>query len=142
MGIMTSYASYNDVDQPILGPSCKVAFGNSAFSFFSGFAVFSVVGYLQHIGSPVADGVVERIDAPEVAGRSVRETPAGLCGHGSAATARSVGRRDARQRQVHANDADTDNEAAKTLLQLDLPSKAEVGGQQKNDADHAEYKGK
>jgi len=57
MGIMTSYASYNDVDQPILGPSCKVAFGNSIFSFFAGFAVFSVVGYLQHIGSPVAGGV-------------------------------------------------------------------------------------
>lgn len=57
MGIMTSYASYNPVDNPIIGPSCKVAFGNSLFSFFAGFAVFSTVGYLQHIGSPVAGGV-------------------------------------------------------------------------------------
>jgi len=57
MGIMTSYASYNDVDQPILGPSCKVAFGNSLFSFIAGFAVFSTIGYLEHIGSPVAGGV-------------------------------------------------------------------------------------
>ena len=55
MGVMTSYASYNPVDKPIIGDACKVAFGNSAFSFFAGFAVFSVVGYLVGIGSPVAD---------------------------------------------------------------------------------------
>ena len=33
---------------------CRVAFGNSAFSFFAGFAVFSIAGYLKHIGSPVS----------------------------------------------------------------------------------------
>lgn len=53
MGVMTSYASYNPVDKPIIGDACKVAFGNSAFSFFAGFAVFSVAGYLKGIGSPV-----------------------------------------------------------------------------------------
>ena len=53
MGVMTSYASYNPVDKPIIGDALKVAFGNSAFSFFAGFAVFSVAGYLKGIGSPV-----------------------------------------------------------------------------------------
>lgn len=46
MGIMTSYASYNNKGRPIIGPACQVTFGNSALSFFAGFAVFSVVGYL------------------------------------------------------------------------------------------------
>ena len=53
MGVMTSYASYNPVDKPIIGDALKVALGNSAFSFFAGFAVFSVAGYLKGIGSPV-----------------------------------------------------------------------------------------
>ena len=53
MGVMTSYASYNPVDKPIIGDACKVAFGNSLFSFFAGFAVFSVAGYLKHLNSPV-----------------------------------------------------------------------------------------
>lgn len=55
MGIMTSYASYNPETKPIIGPACQVAFGNSALSFFAGFAVFSTVGYLKGIGSPVSD---------------------------------------------------------------------------------------
>jgi len=55
MGIMTSYASYNPESKPIIGPACQVAFGNSALSFFAGFAVFSTVGYLKGIGSPVSD---------------------------------------------------------------------------------------
>jgi len=55
MGIMTSYASYNPENKPIIGPACQVAFGNSSLSFFAGFAVFSTVGYLKGIGSPVAD---------------------------------------------------------------------------------------
>ena len=55
MGIMTSYASYNDPQKPIIGPACQVSFGNSALSFFAGFAVFSTVGYLKGIGSPIAD---------------------------------------------------------------------------------------
>lgn len=55
MGIMTSYASYNPENKPIIGPACQVAFGNSSLSFFAGFAVFSTVGYLKGIGSPIAD---------------------------------------------------------------------------------------
>ena len=55
MGIMTSYASYNPENKPIIGPACQVAFGNSSLSFFAGFAVFSTVGYLKGIGSPVSD---------------------------------------------------------------------------------------
>lgn len=46
MGIMTSYASYNDVKQPIIENALRVSIGNSCFSFFAGFAVFSTVGYL------------------------------------------------------------------------------------------------
>ena len=54
---MLSYSSYNAVDKPIIGDAVKVSFGNAFFSFFAGFAVFTVVGYLNGIGSPVADGI-------------------------------------------------------------------------------------
>lgn len=54
MGSMTSYSSFNPEDKPIIGDAFKIAFINSGISFFAGFAVFSVVGYLQGIGSPVA----------------------------------------------------------------------------------------
>lgn len=57
MGIMTSYASYNPVDTPIIGNAMRVSIGNCSFSFFCGFAVFSVVGYLQGLGSQVASKV-------------------------------------------------------------------------------------
>lgn len=53
MGVMTSYSSYNDQKKKVIGDSFRVAFGNSALSFFAGFAVFSVVGYLQGIDSPI-----------------------------------------------------------------------------------------
>ena len=51
---MTSYSSFNPMEKPIIGDAFKIAFINSGISFFAGFAVFSVVGYLQGIGSPVA----------------------------------------------------------------------------------------
>ena len=54
MGSMTSSSSFNPIDKPIIGDAFKIAFINSGISFFAGFAVFSVVGYLQGIGSPVA----------------------------------------------------------------------------------------
>lgn len=54
MGVMTSYASYNPIDKPIIGDSFRIAFYNSLLSFFAGFAVFSVVGYLKGIESPVS----------------------------------------------------------------------------------------
>jgi NSS family neurotransmitter:Na+ symporter len=51
MGIMTSFGSYNKVDKPIIMDALIICFTNSFVSFMSGFAVFSVVGYLRHIGS-------------------------------------------------------------------------------------------
>ena len=55
MGSMTSYSSFNPVDKPIIGDGIKIAFINSFISFMAGFAVFSVVGYLIGIDSPVAE---------------------------------------------------------------------------------------
>lgn len=57
MGVMTSYASYNRRKKPIIGDVLAISFTNCALSFFAGFAVFSVVGYLKWLGSPVADNV-------------------------------------------------------------------------------------
>jgi SNF family Na+-dependent transporter len=54
MGVMVSYSSYNPVNQPLIKNAMMISIGNSCFSFFTGFAVFSVVGYLNGIGSPVA----------------------------------------------------------------------------------------
>ena len=54
MGSMTSYGSFNKKYKPIIGDSIQIAFINCGISFFAGFAVFSVVGYLKGIGSPVA----------------------------------------------------------------------------------------
>lgn len=53
MGVMTSYASYNRKNKPIIRDVMVISFGNCALSFFAGFAVFSVVGYLHELGSPV-----------------------------------------------------------------------------------------
>ena len=55
MGTMTSYSSFNPVDKPIIGDGIKIALINSSISFCAGFAVFSVVGYLIGINSPVSD---------------------------------------------------------------------------------------
>lgn len=54
MGVMTSYASYNRRNKPIIRDVMAISFGNCMLSFFAGFAVFSIVGYLNWIGSPVA----------------------------------------------------------------------------------------
>jgi SNF family Na+-dependent transporter len=54
MGIMTSYSSYNRRNKPIIRDVMAISFGNCGCSFFSGFAVFSIVGYLQWLDSPVA----------------------------------------------------------------------------------------
>lgn len=47
MGIMTSYGSYNPVRKPIILDNCIICFCNSGMSFIAGFAVWSVVGFLQ-----------------------------------------------------------------------------------------------
>ena len=51
-GLLTSYASYKDKESPIIKPALIVGIGNSAFSCFAGFAVFSYVGYLIGLNSP------------------------------------------------------------------------------------------
>ena len=55
MGVMTSYASYNRRNKPIIRDVMAISFGNCILSFFAGFAVFSIVGYLKWLGSPVAE---------------------------------------------------------------------------------------
>lgn len=47
MGIMTSYGSYNPVRKPIIMDNMIICVSNSFLSFIAGFAVWSVVGYLQ-----------------------------------------------------------------------------------------------
>lgn len=54
MGIMTSYSSYNRRNKPIIRDVIVISIGNCGTSFFSGFAVFSIVGYLKWLDSPVA----------------------------------------------------------------------------------------
>ena len=46
MGIMTSYGSYNSKDKPIIADNFIIAIVNSSVSFLSGFAVWSIIGYL------------------------------------------------------------------------------------------------
>lgn len=53
MGVMTSYSSYNRRNKPIIRDVMIISFGNCTISFIAGFAVFSVVGYLDFLGSPV-----------------------------------------------------------------------------------------
>lgn len=57
IGVMVSYASYNPIDAPIITNGFAVSLCNSCFSFFAGFAVFSTVGYLVGMNSPVATKV-------------------------------------------------------------------------------------
>lgn len=46
MGTMTSYASFNSKDKPIIGDSFLICCINACISFIAGFAVFSIVGTL------------------------------------------------------------------------------------------------
>lgn len=57
IGCMVSYASYQPKEAPIISNGFAVALTNSSFSFFAGFAVFSTVGYLVGIKSPVSGNV-------------------------------------------------------------------------------------
>lgn len=47
MGIMTSYGSYNDVKKPIIMDNLIICISNSAVSITAGFAVWSIVGFLE-----------------------------------------------------------------------------------------------
>lgn len=57
---MTSYGSYNPVRKPIIMDNLIIAISNSTVSFVSGFAVWSVVGYLEAKNS-LAKGKVSSI---------------------------------------------------------------------------------
>ena len=57
MGTMASYASFNSVNKPIIGDTILINMANCLLSFVAGFAVFTVIGYLVFIGSPVSDKV-------------------------------------------------------------------------------------
>jgi len=54
---MVSYASYIPKNSPVIKNSVAVAGINCGFSFFAGFSVFSVVGYLVGISSPVQNKI-------------------------------------------------------------------------------------
>lgn len=47
---MTSYGSYNKINKPIILDSVIISISNCSFSFIAGFAVWSVVGYLEALG--------------------------------------------------------------------------------------------
>jgi len=48
---MTSYGSYNDIRKPIILDSFIISISNCSFSFIAGFAVWSIVGYLEKKGT-------------------------------------------------------------------------------------------
>eukprot|EP00127_Corallochytrium_limacisporum_P004875 Clim_evm19s191 gene=Clim_evmTU19s191 len=53
---MIAYGSYNPAGGPVVENSLIVCFGNSAFSFFAGFAVFSTLGYFAvQEGVPISE---------------------------------------------------------------------------------------
>ena len=57
IGVMVSYASYNPKEAPLISNGFAVSLCNSSFSFFAGFAVFSTIGYLVGLDSPVSNKV-------------------------------------------------------------------------------------
>ena len=59
-GVMVSYASYIPKNSPVIRNAVAVAAINCSFSFFAGFSVFSVVGYLVGLSSPVSDKLSSR----------------------------------------------------------------------------------
>lgn len=58
MGILTSYGSYNKQDKAIIRDAYIIALCNSAMSFFAGFAVFCVIGYLNTMGHQLSENTV------------------------------------------------------------------------------------
>lgn len=47
-GVMIAYASYNKPDQNVFGDAVFTAIGDSAIGIFSGFVVFSILGYMAY----------------------------------------------------------------------------------------------
>ena len=57
MGTTISYASFNRRDKPIIKETIFIFTSSSVLGIIAGFAVFSVIGYLISVGSPVSDKV-------------------------------------------------------------------------------------
>ena len=57
MGTMASYSSFNPINKPIIVDTILISVLNSILSIICGFTVFTVIGYLVTIGSPVSDKV-------------------------------------------------------------------------------------
>lgn len=56
MGIMIAYASFNSPKNNVLRDSLVIAFSDAAISIFSGFVVFSVLGYMAfETGQPLSE---------------------------------------------------------------------------------------
>ncbi len=61
-GIMIAYASYLPRKVNLIKDALIICVGNSAFSFFTGFAVFGTLGYMAHaMGKPVSEVVNKSI---------------------------------------------------------------------------------
>ena len=56
IGVMTSYGSYNAKKKPIIADAVIVSVTNSMISFVSGFAVWSIIGYLAASGVDAPSG--------------------------------------------------------------------------------------
>lgn len=56
-GTTISYASFSPPKKPIIKETFLIIFSSTIIGFTSGFAVFSVIGYLIYMGSPVSDKV-------------------------------------------------------------------------------------
>ena len=57
LGTTTCYASFNSKTKPMILDTFTIGFANSLLCFIAGFAVFTVIGYLISVGSPVSDKV-------------------------------------------------------------------------------------
>ena len=47
LGIMTAYGSYNEREKPIVRDAVIVSFADTLFSFLAGFAVWTMIGFLE-----------------------------------------------------------------------------------------------
>ncbi|MHC4480425.1 MAG: SLC5/6 family protein [Planctomycetota bacterium] len=59
-GILIAYASYMPPESDVTNSAFITSFGNCATSFLAGLAVFSVLGYLAHLGGEEVGAVVEK----------------------------------------------------------------------------------
>jgi NSS family neurotransmitter:Na+ symporter len=56
-GVMTAFGSFNKPEQDMVRDNLIVCISNCSFSFFAGFAVFSILGYMAHAKNTTIDQV-------------------------------------------------------------------------------------